>query len=534
MNDQMELLPSKAIYRAGEEAHVELRGAMGEGDLTVWHFDRIVAQTHEVADIVSVGVLPPGGYAIEWTDGTETCRTAVQVLSASDTRLRYGFVVDYTPGRDVAGVIDNVRRLHLNALQFYDWAYRHADLTGGGDTYSDALGQPVSLETVRRMIGALHDVGSDALGYAAVYAVGGGEWEQWAHDGLLAPSGVPYGLADFLKIVDPAAPDWLEHFGTDLAVALAELGFDGFHLDQYGYPKRAQRADGELVDVAASFETLISSVRDRLPHARLVFNNVNDFPTWVTAHSRQDAVYIEVWEPHTTLSSLAAVATRARSLAGGKPVVIAAYQHVYDIADAQSADRATALTMAALYTHGATQLLAGEADRVLVDPYYVRNHRAGASTQALLKRWYDFATAHDEILFASDIHDVTGSYAGTYNGDLDVSFGTARCTEECTAGAVWRGIRSTPQGLVVHLVNMIDQTDTLWDSPRAPISARPSGTLRYRATAGTDVTISVADPDDRGRLITVPQTRDGDHVVALLPSLNVWQLILIAERPVQE
>ena len=35
-----------------------------------------------------------------------------------------------------------------------------------------------------------------------------------------------------------------------------------------------------------------------------MFNNVNDFPTWVTAHSRQDAVYIEVWEPHVGLGDL--------------------------------------------------------------------------------------------------------------------------------------------------------------------------------------------------------------------------------------
>ena len=34
---------------------------------------------------------------------------------------------------------DNLRRLHLTGVQFYDWAYRHADLLGGGETYDDAL-----------------------------------------------------------------------------------------------------------------------------------------------------------------------------------------------------------------------------------------------------------------------------------------------------------------------------------------------------------------------------------------------------------
>ena len=43
------------------------------------------------------------------------------------------------------------------------------------------------------------------------------------------------------KLVDPAAPDWLAHFAADLAAATEQLGFDGFHLDQYGYPKWATR-----------------------------------------------------------------------------------------------------------------------------------------------------------------------------------------------------------------------------------------------------------------------------------------------------
>src|SRR5262249_32138054 len=156
--------------------------------------------------------------------------------------------------------------------------------------------------------------------------------------------------------------------------------------------------------------------------SRLVFNNVNDFPTWASAHAPQDAVYIEVWPPHTGLEHLAQTATRARAEAGGKPVVIAAYQHVYDEAPAETADIATALTMASLYSHGATHLLCGEADRILVDPYYVRNHTVAESTAGLLHRWYDFLVEHDELLTAPGICDVTGSYAGDYNLDLDLVY----------------------------------------------------------------------------------------------------------------
>ncbi|MEO6533645.1 MAG: glycoside hydrolase family 66 protein, partial [Pseudolysinimonas sp.] len=223
--------------------------------------------------------------------------------------------------------------------------------------YRDALDQPISLATVGSLVAAVQAVGARALGYAAVYAVGPQEWPGWQHDALLQATGEPYGLGDFLFLVDPAAADWQQSFTRQLQESAQRVGFDGFHLDQYGYPKRAERPDGQRVDVSASFVSLIGAVRTALPHSQLVFNNVNDFPTWATARTPQDAIYIEVWEPTTTLGALGAVVARARSVAAGKPVVIAAYQHVYDSAAARESDLATAFTMATLFSHGATQLL---------------------------------------------------------------------------------------------------------------------------------------------------------------------------------
>ena len=202
----------------------------------------------------------------------------------------------------------------------------------------------------------------------------------------------------------------------------SSLGFDGFHLDQYGYPKLARRADGTIIDLAVSFCTLIETVRAALPMANLVFNNVNDFPTLDTAKTAQNALYIEPWEPQSTLGALAKTVSNARAAASGKPVVIAAYQHVYDKATIEASDSATALTMATLFSHGATQLLAGEAGRILVDPYYVHNRAMAPSTAKMLKRWYDFLVAQDELLMADHITDVTNSHAGAYNDEIDVSY----------------------------------------------------------------------------------------------------------------
>ena len=524
-----ELLPTRTIFRAGEPVGVEVRGLTGPDTLAVRHLGDVVAAVEVGADgVVDLGPLPSGGYGVE----LGAAHTALDVVADPRAVLRYGFVVDYRPGRDLAAVQDNLRRLHLTGVQFYDWAYRHADLLGGGEQYADALGQPVSLATVRALIRTCHEVGSDALGYAAVYAVGPDEWPKWEHDALLTATGTPYALGDFLFVLDPAAPDWLEHFTADLAAASDRVGFDGYHLDQYGYPKRAHRPDGELVDVATSFERLISGVRTAQPDARLVFNNVNDFPTWRTAAAPQDAVYIEVWKPQLTLGHLAQTVTRARAASDGKPVVVAAYQHVYDTVPAGPADRATAFTMATLFSHGATHLLCGEADRILVDPYYVRNHAVEATTADLLHRYYDFAVAHGELLFDPRIVEVTSSVAADYNDDLDVTYGAVAVEQLATAGTVWRRVTEVAPGrYVLHLINLLGQDDTAWDAARATPGDTGPGRLRIRRMGTALPRVRFASPDGSPHLLEVDLSVEGDFVSAELPPVSVWQLVLVDTVP---
>jgi dextranase len=520
-----ELLPTRTSFAVGESVGIEVRRPGAGGPLTLYHLGDPVATIDVTQEgVVDLDVLPAGGYGVE----LGTAHTAFDVVADQRSVLRYGFVVDYRPDRDLAAVQDNLRRLHLTAVQFYDWAYRHADLLGGGEQYLDALGQPVSLATVRTLIDACHEIGSDALGYAAVYAVGPEEWPKWEHDALLTATGIPYALGDFLFVLDPAAPDWMEHFTADLVAASERVGFDGYHLDQYGYPKRAHRPDGAVVDVAQSFVRLIDGARTAQPRARLVFNNVNDFPTWATAHAPQDAVYVEVWKPQLTLGHLAQTVTRARAEASGKPVVLAAYQHVYDSAPTDAADRATAFTMATLFSHGATHLLCGEADRILVDPYYVRNRRVDVSTADLLHRYYDFAVAHAELLFPPGIVEVTSSVAADYNDDIDVAYDAAPVEQLARAGTVWRRVTEVSPGrYVVHLINLLGQQDTEWDAARQPPGVPGSGRLRLRRMGPALPRVRCASPDDQLRLVDLEVMVDGDYALTDLPPLQLWQLVLI-------
>jgi dextranase len=52
-----------------------------------------------------------------------------------------------------------------------------------------------------------------------------------------------------------------------------------------------------------------------------------------------------------------------------------------------------------------------------------------------------------------------------------------------------------------------------------------------RTVRGRVPRIRVADPDGVGHLVDVPLRADGDHVVAELPPLAAWQLVLVELDP---
>jgi dextranase len=145
---------------------------------TVTHLGEPVTDAdHEVSPgrgRLPLGRFPIGSYAVRLTtaDGG-AATTAFDVTAGALDRPRYGFVTDFVPGRDDGEqVADSWRAFHLNAIQFYDWMYRHASLLPPSDDFVDALDRSLSLATVRRLLAATHAAGSRAIAYAAVYGAG--------------------------------------------------------------------------------------------------------------------------------------------------------------------------------------------------------------------------------------------------------------------------------------------------------------------------------------------------------------------------
>lgn len=536
------IIPAQSWYRPGHDVTIEIDGAPGGASVRVHRLDQVVwSGDVDTAGEVTIpaSTLQIGGYGVTLHDADRVrAATAFDVLADAFDRPRYGFVTTLTDDAPRDEVTRFFRRMHLNLAQFYDWAYRHSQLLPPQNDYIDPLGMPRTLGAVNEMADAFRAVATLPLGYSAVYAIASDEVDRW-HDVILRrEDGEPYRLGeDFLVLVDAGDPRWLDHYTGQLADVMAQTSFAGFHLDQYGWPKVARTAEGR-VDLTTSFVGMLERVAADVPGARLVFNNVNDFPTWATATTPQDATYIEVWSPHDSLQDLADLVTRSRRLRPDHPPLISAYLSCLAGDDAVEADgvHAAHLVMASVFAAGGTHLLLGERGHALVDPYYPRNVTLTPGAVEVLATWYDFVVRYGDLLLAPGIEEVTEFFAGGINEDV-VLVGADAATK-ATPGTVWVRVTRMPDGgHVVHLVNLTGTDEVAWDHAKpAPVPVRraalrvanglaPRGAL----WASPDELGSTLRPLDGREAGTAAQTdalsAGQEHREFALPDLTTWAVI---------
>lgn len=116
----------------------------------------------------------------------------------------------------------------------------------------------------------------------------------------------------------------LEGSSYTYTVALLErMKFDGIHLDQYGFPKKAIRKKNgkdEVVALKDLYSPFINLVREEMrkidPDLGVAFNNVSNYPTHTTAAAGTDIMYIEIWDPACRYHDLKLIIDNARRWSG--------------------------------------------------------------------------------------------------------------------------------------------------------------------------------------------------------------------------
>lgn len=485
--------PAKAFFRPGEAAVFTVPG---DFRATIWHLGECVAAI-EGRDVLkwTPPSVPRRGYRLHAQTASGNHWTAFDVLDQWTDAPRYGYLFDFRPDRADYD-LDPLLALHVNGIQFYDWLYRHDTLLPPADEFSDPLGRPQSLATVRRLIDEAHERGLAAMPYTAIYAAS--PPFAVAHPGwcLYDASGEVYDFANgFLKIMNPAS-GWSAHLAEQCAAVLAALPFDGIHLDQYGEPQSGFDSTGQPVNLPSALRGAIEQVRTATPADKTVlFNLVHNWPLESVASAPLDFLYCELWPPMTTLGDLARVANQNRAASGGRIPVVAVYVD-------PAYETTVAMVQAVLLASGASHLAHGEDGLYLSDPYFPKAQRPSAALAAHLQRLADFGVAYEELL----------------------GFSEEASVEVQTSAPLWAIARQAGRRLALHLLNAKPDEGWNTDLPeREPISD-----VRLSLTVdGPVARIWCDSPDEVAAPQKISFTQDGKRLLTVVPRVKTWTMLCV-------
>ena len=542
-----DVYPHQAWYKPGEQArlHVDLHSTRSEefqGTLRgrlLFLTEEVEreevplhlsgAGTHRVDIQLPLPSEQPRGYGVEVTLVDKQGRsvgqrwTALDVLTHWTEAPRYGFVSDFSPDRsDIEETMEWLVRYHINALQFYDWMYRHDTLLPPEDRYRDPLGRLLSRRTIEAMVKAAARRHIASMAYVAVYAASVPFWRQHREWGLYNGQGTPIPFGDdFLYIMNPE-PDsrWTHHLLQEMANAVRAISFEGVHLDQYGEPREGFDNEGYYVDVARAFAGFIKMTKyylhERGVPSTVVFNAVNNWPIDALASTPQDFMYIELWPPHTHFKDLWSLTVAAQRKSGGKPVVLAAYMspsHSYNVR----------LMNAIIFASGGAHIELGEKGRMLADPYFPKHEPISSRLSTVLRRYYDFAVQYENVL-RLDTEDITDEIRGR------VKLEGIGLTHEGENNRVWVIGRRGMGMDILQFINLAGLKTPQWTEP-VFLPPPPLHNLQVRYyTQHTVRRVWLASPDTK-----IPAAREisftrgtnsrGPFVEFVVPSLKWWTLI---------
>ncbi len=554
--------PCRAQYLPGEQVSIEIElhnpmasAAKALVSIAIFSLENIIACFHETLELKArkssriICTVDPcasaiGGFGVEITltldnRTADTFSTAYDVVPDWSAAPRYGFLSGfYKSDEDDRSDVEQLRKYHINAVQFYDWMYKHHELLPPQDYFTDPLGRELSLVAVRNKIALCHEFGMKAFAYGAVYTAS----REFAAENpelmLFRNNGEPELFANgWLNIMDISEDSaWPGHIVGQYVRAVQELDFDGIHMDTYGYPKTAYSMVGgreHLIRLEDEYPRLIDRAKDAVnaakPGAGIIFNAVGNWPTTMVAHARQDAVYVEVWDPCSRYIHLHDIIEDARQ-AGQKPVILAAYLKPFQHSPASAAETALKLTQAVIFASGGYHLELGENNGVLSDPYYVDYSTIRKPFERTLRSYYDFIVRYSELLYNLNLKDVSMTHAGGINEEYVFEGGAFSSSGE--PGKVWTIVKEMPGAKIIHLINLTGIKSDKWNEGKRKAPGKVSE-IKVRVLdneRATGVFTASAD-EDLCRMKQVPFTTAGSPrgkvIEFLLPQLDVWRLVYV-------
>lgn len=489
--------------------------------------------------------LPVGNYGVDvkvrYVEKEVDLHTAFDIVDTLTSCIRYGFLTDFSNEDKLdRSDIEFANKLHLNALQFYDWMYRHDKLVAETLEYKEPLGRDISLQTIKNKISFCKEYGIRPFAYGAIYAASKEAYEEHPDWAFYKKNQETLTFADWLVFMDTSdnAP-WCRHIIEEYAEAITRLGFQGIHMDTYGFPKYAWNSEKERVSLAETFSGMINKAKAAVKaideKAGVIFNAVNNWPVEQVAKSDQDAVYIEVWPPHVTYHHLYSLVREAKYL-GAKNVILAAYIESFKDAvteeDIQAAEISFLMTNAVIQASGGSQIVLGETNALLRDSYYVNYAVIREAFLPIVKSYCDFSVRYGKLLYDMKAMDISMTAVNGINTDIKLSVpadNNISFSSYGEQGKIWSIIRETPRNLTIQLINLCNSNE-LWNQPKFQ---HPSQIQNIQVDVLMDVDIKgvfCASPDNLKCIPTkleyeINQQENGQHIQFQVPVLEIWTLI---------
>jgi len=420
-----------------------------------------------------------------------------------------------------------LERLRCTVVQIYDWMETYSAPLGPAGVYRDRIGRTIDRDALVDLIEGLKRLGAVPQAYAPVIAANPGDTPDLR---LFRNDGAVESLGGLLEIMDPGLPEWQDRWLREYGAAADVLGFGGFHLDTYGYPRAAVDANGKSVEIGARYDAFVRTVRAGRPQDLLSFNQVNGVPSGFEPPEPPSFRYAEVWPPNDRWRHLEGLMARSAGGASRRGDTLAIYPPVWNEARGKAL-MTTVLTEAVTTMLGLGLLIWGDNAAALRHPYYVDHERLLSEEADTVISWHRFALRCRDLFKTGE--DTSWYELDDENAAVTVS-AAVPVRPEPDGGAVFARVFRTDRTVVVGLLDLSGSAHGSWSEgttagkcTAAKVSALVPEVEAWRA----DVAVLGRDGGRFSPLsLDVEPHREGLALGAEVPLVTGWSVLRLMKE----
>ncbi len=540
---KFDLYPTKSLFIDGKGIKLYFLTEVFpiEIYIKVFHLRKeIYNQKFKIKSMKSVISLPDfpknQSYGVACQVDNQIVNTSFETYTDWKIAPRYGFLCDFSNSdKNKKDFLETLLKLHINVVQYYDWMYRHNDLISPTSEFTDLMGRKLNQDVVREKIDICKNANIANIAYGAIYGSSlefynkHKDWAFYNHDKQ------PITFIDIFAIMNfTKNSPWRDHLLNEYKKAIRIMGFDGIHMDTYGFPKVANDHSGNSLYLDDHFKMLIDDTYDYLTNASLanslIFNNVGSWPIEKTYDAKQSALYIEIWDPITTYEDIAALVRKVKALTKKKELIISAYLKPYFEKSFEKAINSHKYLYAILSALGAHHLIMGESKKALRTGYYCDYASLNEDEFEEIRKYYDFNSEFSEVLYDKRLNDV--SLTHVFGDNIEYELLDENCSIHAFSNSIYTVIKENKQRSIINLINLTSVDNIVWNLPhKAP---KKIENIRFRMLSLSKVeNIKVVTPDNNiTRIIEFSEkdTNRGIEIEFIVPELYLWNLIIISKR----